>query len=694
MNGTNTNYEVVKTLSSNHSSINRRELVERHNLKFDSLNPTEIPQVGNGEIAFGIDPTGLQTFYGNTLAQWGWHSHSSPVNDPKSHFAMTEVAVHNHIAKYPVSRNGQDELFTWLRENPHRLNLGKLSLKLDGDEVNEAQLSGIDQDLDLWRGLIISRYLLVGQQVTVLTTCHPDHDQIAVEVQSTLLEEGRLSVSLSFPYGKATDRNGADWGSPENHRTVLTKGEDSGIFLRELDEDSYVVSLDWSGKAELHHVDTHTFSLIPSRGQGCFSFHCHFSTHHPKPSRSDIRKTQAKAEASWEAFWNSGGCIDLSDSSDHRSEEIERRMVLSQYLMAVNEAGSLPPQESGLINNSAWYGKFHLEMHWWHGAHYQLWGRWNLFERSLHWYRKILPMARATAERQGYQGVRWPKMIGPDGRFSPSKTGPWLIWQQPHPIFYAEQHYRVDSSRRTLELWKEVVFESADFMASYAFQNSTTGLFDLGPWLIVSAENNHNDIENTINPAFELSYWRYGLTVACSWKERMGLSPKKEWCKVLAHLPSLPTEDGTFALWEGVQDMWTKYNRSHVDVIGPGAFLPSRGVDLQTLGLTVERVFKEWDMKSAWGWDFPWLAMASARCGKPEKAIDALMFEASQKNEYGKCGVNRGGPEGTYLPGNGGLLYALAMMAAGWDDGPEEHAPGFPKNGNWNVRHEGLMKAQ
>ena len=46
-----------------------------------------------------------------------------------------------------------------------------------------------------------------------------------------------------------------------------------------------------------------------------------------------------------------------------------------------------------------------------------------------------------------------------------------------------------------------------------------------------------------------------------------------------------------------------------------------------------------------------------------------------------------------YLPGNGGLLYAVAMMAAGWDGGPETHAPGFPDDGSWTVRFEGLRKA-
>jgi len=42
--------------------------------------------------------------------------------------------------------------------------------------------------------------------------------------------------------------------------------------------------------------------------------------------------------------------------------------------------------------------------------------------------------------------------------------------------------------------------------------------------------------------------------------------------------------------------------------------------------------------------------------------------------------------------GNGGLLTAVAMMAAGWDGCPQRHAPGFPDNGKWNIRWEGLRQ--
>jgi len=290
------------------------------------------------------------------------------------------------------------------------------------------------------------------------------------------------------------------------------------------------------------------------------------------------------------------------------------------------------------------------------------------------WGDVLLPQARAIVKRQGYEGVRWPEMIGPDVRFGPSKVGPWLIWQQPHPIFYAEQNYRIDSSRQTLKKWKEVVFETAEFMASYAFKNEETGKYDLGPWLVNAAENNKHTKSTTTNPAFELAYWTYGLRTACKWQERMGLPVKEKWLDVLQNLAPLPVEEGVYVMYEDVPNMWTEFNRSHIDVIGAGAFLPSAGVDMPVFNNTIDKVFTDWRIHTTWGWDFPWLAMASARAGQPQKAVDALLMDLS-KNNYSKCGINTGGPAAAYFPGNGGLLYAAAMMAGGWDDDEGEAQP-------------------
>ena len=81
--------------------------------------------------------------------------------------------------------------------------------------------------------------------------------------------------------------------------------------------------------------------------------------------------------------------------------------MLSQYLTAIQCSGSLPPQETGLTCNS-WYGKFHLEMHYWHAAHFAAWGRPPLLERSLAWYAQFCP---ARARRRTHRAM--PARAGP-----------------------------------------------------------------------------------------------------------------------------------------------------------------------------------------------------------------------------------------------------------------------------------------
>ena len=95
-----------------------------------------------------------------------------------------------------------------------------------------------------------------------------------------------------------------------------------------------------------------------------------------------IDQTAQAVADHWQRFWTRGGAVDFSGSTDPRAAELERRVVLSQYLSAVNGAGELPPQEEGLFSNS-WFGKFHLEMHPWHAAWQALWGHADLLERSL-----------------------------------------------------------------------------------------------------------------------------------------------------------------------------------------------------------------------------------------------------------------------------------------------------------------------
>ena len=108
------------------------------------------------------------------------------------------------------------------------------------------------------------------------------------------------------------------------------------------------------------------------------------------------------------------------------------------------------------------------------------------------------------------------------------------------------------------------------------------------------------------------------------------------------------------------------------------------------MSATVEKVMQSWDLQSTWGWDYPLIAMTAARVGRPEIAVQALLLDVP-KNRYLNNGHNyQDNRLPVYLPGNGGLLTAVAMMAAGWEGSPPVEAPGFPKDGNWIVRYEGL----
>jgi hypothetical protein len=387
----------------------------------------------------------------------------------------------------------------------------------------------------------------------------------------------------------------------------------------------------------------------------------------------------------WKNFWIGGAAIDFSGCTDPRATELERRVILSQYLTKIQCSGSFPPQETGLTMNS-WYGKFHLEMHWWHGVHFPLWNRASLMKRSLDWYLNALEPAQTTASWQGYKGARWQKMTEPAGHESPSGIGAFIIWQQPHPIYMAELIYRETPEEVILERYKDVVFATADFMAS--FLKKKDNAYHLCHPLIPAQEI--FKATETDDPAYELQYWKFGLSVAQSWRQRLGMPENEEWKAMISQLAPLPVSDGMYLPNFTTPTAYTddQFRRDHPSVLAALGCLPAdERMDKAIMQKTFDNIMNKWQWESTWGWDFPMMAMTAARLGQPEKAIDALMMDV-QKNTYLVNGHNYQDKRlRLYLPGNGGLLTAVAMMAAGWD-GNETSNPGFPKNGQWDVRWE------
>ena len=125
-------------------------------------------------------------------------------------------------------------------------------------------------------------------------------------------------------------------------------------------------------------------------------------------------------------------------------------------------------------------------------------------------------------------------------------------------------------------------------------------------------------------------------------------------------------------------------------MLGALGMLHGNRVDRETMRRTLKRVMKDWQWDKTWGWDYPLTAMTAAHLGETQIAVDALLMN-TEKNRYLSNGHNwQRANLPCYLPGNGGLLYATAMMAGGWPGAPRKHAPGFPDDGSWHVRAEGL----
>ena len=147
-----------------------------------------------------------------------------------------------------------------------------------------------------------------------------------------------------------------------------------------------------------------------------------------------------------------------------------------------------------------------------------------------------------------------------------------------------------------------------------------------------------------------------------------------------------PDQDGNANISEA--EFAFKSRSDHPAVLGVCGLLPTDSV-------LYERVMNNWNWNTTWGWDYGMVAMAAARLNQPETALQAILID-KQKNTYLANGHNFQEPKRLrlYLPGNGALLTTVAMMCAGWDGCQEPNNPGFPKDGKWNVRWEGLQRMQ
>lgn len=683
--------------------IDRFALVNRHNVILKDIDPLAPLSVGNGDFAYTADVTGMQSleqyYYKNgipleTRSTWAWHSFPN-TSQLKLEDAMKASDFHGRKIMYASQeKSAAGEYF---RKNPHPAPLGQISLvRGTGKSLKVDDISKVNQKLDLWQGILSSAYEIDGQPVSVETVSSPDESTVAFSIKSILLKEGKLKAAFRFPYAydlSVKNKPPFDWNKPNHHKTTtVSKGSSHVLLKRIIDTTEYYVSISWQGKAKFEEDGPHHFSLH-SAGSDHLQIVCRFSSVPVKkllPFFAEVRKSSA---LSWKDYWTQGGAVDFSGSRDPRAHELERRTVLSQYLVKVNYAGSFPPQETGLTHIS-WYGKHNSEVYWWHAAPFYQWNHTDLLEKSFAWYKQILPVALQEGKREGFEGARWPKMSGIDGRTSPGGINPFIIWNQPNPIYMAELIYRKHPNAATLKKYSDVVFESAKFLASYAFYDIKTDRYILGPPL--KSVNESTDEDSTQNPTFELVQWYYGLQVAQDWRVRLGLARDVYWDEVLNKLARPTIADGKYLEMETDPDMYNrKGNFSSAMLMSLGQLPQTPFIDPEVMQNTFNAIYDRNGMKSFVSWSLGKGAMTAARLGERNKAVD-ILCNTLPGAVFLKNGHVQRAKEPlacpAYLPANSAFLAAVALMASGWEGGPEMNAPGFPQDGSWQIKVEKLNK--
>ena len=321
---------------------------------------------------------------------------------------------------------------------------------------------------------------------------------------------------------------------------------------------------------------------------------------------------------------------------------------------------------------------------------------------------------------------------------TPCAIGLMLVWQQPHVILTAELQHRACNGVTSCEVdviqrLAPLVDQTARFMHSYPSLRAETGLLHLGTPMACAEEGGEalgscgpgcaEDAPNHVyDGVFELSYWRYGLRLANVWRARQGLPMNASWADTARRLARLPTVKDPNASAGGsanallynfhagctdpystlasnktaIPNPWGQYCpvlQSHPQMVGAYGLVPGEltGVDVPTMHRTFDAVMRRWDWTSAMGWDYPLLAMTAMRLGRPEDALEALMWRwetSGAQNAYLKQGwqLESFGP---YFPANGGLLLAVGMAAGGWGEHPAA-LDGFPQAWRRDIKAEGF----
>ena len=157
----------------------------------------------------------------------------------------------------------------------------------------------------------------------------------------------------------------------------------------------------------------------------------------------------------------------------------------------------------------------------------------------------------------------------------------------------------------------EVVEQAARFMASFAEERD--GAYHLLPPVIPAQEC--YDMSATEDPTFELAYWWWGLESRNNGASGRGSAEilNGRRCKVSLRGRS----NATVSTQPSPPNLFSSTSTTRLCLPALGVVPGTPLVDPEVMKATLTDVMATWEWDSAWGWDFPVLAMAATRLGEP-----------------------------------------------------------------------------
>ena len=582
----------------------------KYNLKFNHIDSKNPVTIGNGDFAITLDQTGTQSLYEiykdiplSTMSNKNWFYKDK--KDIKPSYVDGKA--------YMLFNLDNDPNYQINRQYPFKYSFMQILLYDNDKLIDINNIKDVKQELDLYKGIVTSSLNYKEKINKTISFIYQDHDEFNFKLQSD-----NLNLALKFNYPSYT-KNGYRLDILPN---VLVK-EDRITLLYD-DKNSLSFKLKSSSKYQI--VEN---TLIFDDNNVSFSL-----------ALDEIKEGKLLDE-----FWKCDNGIIIDN------EELVKKMVLSKYLLHVNSTGIYPPQESGLTYN-CWNSKFHLEMHLIHSL-------WNIYNnhvgdlvKSFDYYLSIMPSSLKRASLNGYKGLRFPKMTGPDGEDSPSNIGPLLIWQAPHILFMLQEIYYLYNKENIIKKYEPLISGTIDFMISFlTLKDSKYQMLDP---LLEACES--IPLDRCQNPSFELEYWRYTLERQPKIDTVLYGHQRYDYLDITSKIITPKEDDGIYLKTYGVIDKYDLY-KDHPTEGFLMSFFKSKIVDKEKMVKTIDYILKNMDLSSYWGWDFPFLGLSLLNCGEIEKSIEVTQLNTIN-NQYLYNGYNTSPRDDlkAYLPGNGAFL--------------------------------------